>query len=115
MTIGAGDILLLDYPFTDHSGSKLRPALVVSSDAYNRGDDLVIVPINSVEPPTLEYSFPLRDTDPVFKDTGLRVSSYVKWTKPVTISHRVVSRKLGCLSNPVLSEVQAKLRSVFGG
>jgi hypothetical protein len=37
-----GDILLARYPFTDGSASKLRPVLVVSSDQYNVGDDLVV-------------------------------------------------------------------------
>ncbi len=111
----AGDILLIQYPHTDRSGSKIRPALVVSGDKYNRGDDFVIVPISSIEPKSLRYSFPILDTDKSFAATKLKKSSYVKWTKPYTISGMVVIRRLGCLPNSILSEVQAKIRGVFGG
>ena len=31
-----GDIVLADLPFSDASGSKVRPALVVQCDANNR-------------------------------------------------------------------------------
>ena len=30
-----GDVVLVPFPFTDQSGSKKRPAVVVSSAAYN--------------------------------------------------------------------------------
>lgn len=30
-----GDVVLPDFPFSDASGSKVRPALVVRADAYN--------------------------------------------------------------------------------
>src|SRR5215218_832719 len=30
-----GDVVLLDYPFSDGSGSKVRPALVIQADVYN--------------------------------------------------------------------------------
>ncbi len=29
MSISRGDIVLVDYPFSDRTGSKVRPALVV--------------------------------------------------------------------------------------
>jgi mRNA interferase MazF len=33
---GFGDIVLVPFPFTDQSGAKKRPAVIVSSAAYNR-------------------------------------------------------------------------------
>ena len=39
-----GDIVLVPFPFTDQSGIKKRPAVIVSSAAYNapRRDVLII-------------------------------------------------------------------------
>ncbi len=42
-----GDIVLVDYPFSDRTGSKVRPALVVQSDSLNnRIDDTILVAIS---------------------------------------------------------------------
>lgn len=35
-TYNFGDIILVPFPFTDQSTSKKRPAVVISSDAYNK-------------------------------------------------------------------------------
>jgi mRNA interferase MazF len=44
-----GDVLLVPFPFTDQSGVKLRPAVVMSSDDYNlRHTNLILAPITSV-------------------------------------------------------------------
>lgn len=36
-----GDIIIVEYPFTNRSGSKHRPALVVQSDAVSSRDVLI--------------------------------------------------------------------------
>src|SRR5712692_1859259 len=43
-----GEIVLLPFPYTDQSGTKRRPALILSTDAYNlRRTDLILAPITS--------------------------------------------------------------------
>lgn len=43
-----GTIILVPFPFTDQSTAKLRPAVVVSSNAYHRArQDLVLMPVTS--------------------------------------------------------------------
>ena len=112
--MNCGDILLVSYQFTDASGSKLRPVLVISVDEFNQGDDLIVTPISSAPSPMEPQVFSLPDTSPFFANTGLRRSSSVKWTKVLTISRRVVSRKLGRLPTGPLTEIQHKVRSLFG-
>jgi mRNA interferase MazF len=47
MTVSRGDIVLVDYPFSDRTGSKVRPALMVQSDVLNRRiDDTILVSIS---------------------------------------------------------------------
>ncbi|MCI0486973.1 MAG: type II toxin-antitoxin system PemK/MazF family toxin [Blastocatellia bacterium] len=36
MNARRGDIVLVDFPYSNHTGSKVRPALVVQSDVWNR-------------------------------------------------------------------------------
>ena len=43
-----GDIVLVPFPFTDQSTTKKRPAVIVSSDNYNRHrPDIVIMAVTS--------------------------------------------------------------------
>jgi len=113
MSVRCGQILLVSYPFTDTSGSKIRPALVVSADAYNQGEDFVVIPFSTVPPPDDRWALTFRDTAPGFGQTGLRGTSYIRWTKPMTISEKVVARRLGSLPSKILSEVQVKLQGMF--
>lgn len=43
-----GDVILVPFPFTDQSTSKKRPAIVISSDLYNRcKPDLILIAVTS--------------------------------------------------------------------
>jgi len=47
-TLSFGDVVLVPFPFTDQSGTKKRPAVVVSSQGYNtHRRDIVIMAITS--------------------------------------------------------------------
>lgn len=48
MRCSFGDIVLVPFPFTDQSGHKKRPAVIVSSDAYHASRaDYVIMAVTS--------------------------------------------------------------------
>ena len=43
-----GDVVLVPFPFSDQSASKKRPAVIISSDRYNKlSSDVVIMAITS--------------------------------------------------------------------
>jgi mRNA interferase MazF len=44
-----GDIVLIPFPFTDQSGTKQRPALVVSPSGF-AGEDIILCAITSQVP-----------------------------------------------------------------
>jgi len=48
-----GDVVLVPFPFTDQSTTKKRPAVVISSHAYNNErPDLIIMAVTSQIKPT---------------------------------------------------------------
>jgi len=108
-----GDVVLLNYPFTDDSAAKVRPALVVSADQFNQGEDVVVVPISSAPNLNDPYIYPILDKDAHFKDTGLRQTSCVKWTKPLAISKKVALRRLGYFATAHLSEIRTRIQTIF--
>ena len=106
-----GDIVLVPFPFTDQTGTKKRPAIVVSSAGYQaRRRDLVIMAVTSRKPATLALGeFEVAE----WKKAGLILPSVAK---PVltTIEKRLVIKKLGALQRADRESLQASLRAVLG-
>ena len=47
MMVQRGDVVLVDYPYSDRTGSKFRPCLVVQNDLNNqRLDDTILATIS---------------------------------------------------------------------
>ena len=68
-----GDIILLPYPFTDLSTSKIRPAVVISS-MHEKYNDLFVVPITSKVDDLISGEFIISE----WKKSGLNVISAIK-------------------------------------
>ena len=48
MKVRRGEVVLVDFPYSDQTGSKVRPALVVQADAWNqRLEDTILALITS--------------------------------------------------------------------
>mgnify|MGYP001558820838 CR=1 FL=1 len=48
MIVSKGDLLLVPFPFSDQSGKKVRPVVVVSNDNFNEtSGDLIVFGITS--------------------------------------------------------------------
>lgn len=106
-----GDTCLVDFPFTDGTGSKVRPALVISKEEFNRGDDVVILPISSIPDPADKFAVFIDASH--YSQAGLKCPSAIKWSKPVTVAKSVIRRRLGKIDNSLLSEVRAGLAKLF--
>ena len=79
-----GDIVVLSYPFSDFSGTKRRPALVV---ADLDGDDVILCQITS-QAKTDRYALKLEDTD--FTDGKLNTKSVVRPNKIFTADSNII-------------------------
>src|SRR3972149_203551 len=111
--MNCGWICLVEYPFTNGTGAKVRPVLIVAQDRCKHGEDVVVVPISSRPEPDDPFSIFIDDSSPVFRDTGLRRSSAVKWSKPFTVSKSLLLSKLGILRPSLLNQVHAELIGLF--
>lgn len=108
-----GDIVLLEVPFTDLGGSKVRPALVLSSDEVNRGRGCIIVPISSKAQNPRAWDVVVRPTDPDFPRTGLVCLSVFQCDKVMALSQSLAKRWLGC-AHSYMSAVERLVRSAMG-
>ena len=111
--IARGDIVLTRFPFTDLSGSSVRPALVVSMPLV--GDDLVLAGISSVvRGSAIPTDLKVATTHPEFPLTGLRVTSVFRLHKLAAVESKVVIRRLGQIGPKFQADVDRILRIVLG-
>jgi mRNA interferase MazF len=103
-----GSIVLARFPFTDLSGDKRRPALVISRD-NDRRPDLVVCFITSVQ-----RSGPDMAAIPMTGGTGLKVTSLVRFDKLATLDRSVIAGKIGAAPADWLHAHQAVFFGVFG-
>ena len=103
-----GSIVLARFPFTDLSGDKRRPALVVSR-GNDRRPDLVVCFITSI-PRNGPDMAPLSATP----GTGLKVPSVVRFDKLATLDRSVITGRLGVAPPAWLAANRAVFFGVFG-
>ena len=103
-----GSIVLTRFPFTDLSGDKRRPALVVSRD-NDRRPDLVVCFITSVP-----REGPDMAAIAATPGTGLKIPSVVRFDKLVTLDRAVIAGKLGAAPATWLTAHRGSFFGVFG-
>ena len=108
-----GDVVLTRFPFTDLTGSRLRPAVVVSQGQI--GEDLVLAAISSVVRGNVAPTDCLIEgTHPEFPVTGLQVTSVLRMHKLAAVERSVIVRRLGRLGPILQAEADRLLRTVLG-
>lgn len=96
--------------FTDRSGSKLRPAVVLSSDEYNRRTPDVL--IASVTGNLSAIPHPGDHRIKRWKASGLLKPSLAQ-TKLATVEATIIRRKLGQLDEEDLATLSHGLREAL--
>lgn len=105
-----GSIVFVSFPFTDLSGAKLRPALVISRENEHR-DDVVLAFVTSRPSATWRTdSVAIAPT----AANGLRVASFVRFDKLVTLHKGLVLGKAGDAAPDWLVAAKSACHGVFG-
>ncbi|CAN5685421.1 type II toxin-antitoxin system PemK/MazF family toxin [soil metagenome] len=98
-----GDVVVLPLPFSDLSGSKRRPALVL---ADLPGDDILLCQITSQQTKD-PYSVSCIETD--FVSGYLPSDSYIRPFRIFTADKQIIIRKAGTVKSPVVNRVIQKI------
>lgn len=109
-----GTIILVPFPFTDLTSTKVRPALIVSkTDAMTK--DLILAFITSRgQQQNKQACFPLETTQKHFKKTGLKVDSFVHFDKLATLNKKLILGELGLLDKELIKKAKPIFNKVFG-
>ncbi len=102
------DVVVAEFPYSDMSGSKRRPALIVSN---MQGDDYIICQITG----TIRDQEPNKvalPRDALIGDT-IRVDSYIRPGLLMTVRSRCIASKIGRLPADKIQEVKKMLCRIF--
>ncbi|MCJ7494267.1 MAG: type II toxin-antitoxin system PemK/MazF family toxin [Deltaproteobacteria bacterium] len=105
-----GDIVLVDFGFSEGTGSKKRPALIISSDNYHKGRQEVIVVAITGNIKRVLFGDTKIDK---WKEVGLIYPSLVTGIIR-TIKDSMIIHKLGTLLQQDFQKVQKNLGKAMG-
>jgi mRNA interferase MazF len=110
--MNGGEVVLVDWPFSDLSGSKLRPAVVVQADFLNGlVDDTIYVKVQGHS-----YGIPGTEValDPAAESaSGLLKLSYASCKDLLTRDQALIHHTLGVLSDAAVAQIEASLKTVL--
>ena len=107
-----GDVVEVDWTYSDLSGTKVRPAIVVQADFLNGLiDDTILVKITGSR-----FSIPGTEVelDPA-KETGSGLTKvcYASCNNVVTRDQTIIGPVIGYVSDAVMQQVEACLKVVL--
>jgi len=105
-----GDIVLVDFGFSEGIGSKKRPTLIISTDNYRKGREEVITVAITGNIKRVLFGDTKIDK---WKEAGLVYPSLATGIIR-TIKASLIIRKLGTLLKQDLQNVQKNLRKTIG-
>ncbi len=100
-----GDIVLITFPFTDLSGSKLRPAVIIAETVHDLTVCFITTQIQWQESTDLQIL-----PTPI---NGLKKPSLIRTSKIATLEKTLAKGLLGQLSAFEVEELNIKLRIMF--
>ncbi len=114
ITYRRGHVIVVNVPFTGQMGTKPRPALVVSDDAFHaKLLDVIVCPISS-QP--RYYQHPGVGDHPLkyWKAVGLHHPSTVRISNLLAVEKKLIKHVLGVLHADDIAHIEQGLRQAFG-
>ena len=116
MNVQRGDIVIVDYPYSDQIRSKTRPALVVQSDIWNqRFDTTIIASITSSHHRRVgaatQYLIDVATADG--QQTDLRLNSIVQCENLLTYNQSRIRNVIGSLSDSAMQQIDTCLKAAL--
>ena len=106
------DIVLVPFPFSDLSGQKVRPVLILSNDAYNQQSaDVVVCGLTTNLSPA-PYSIIIEVTD-VEQPGTLRHKSKIKVDTIASLEQSILIKQIARLKLPVFKQVVTEVKDLI--
>jgi len=105
------EILLVPFPFSDQSGRKVRPVIVVSNDSFNnRSEDVIVVGVTSNIAKD-KYSLGLSNND--LEEGRLFTKCSIKAENILRLEKGLVIKKIGKINKIKFNEIIALIDKII--
>jgi len=106
-----GDLLLVPFPFSDQSGKKVRPVIIVSNEDFNEfSEDVIVVGVTSNLSKN-RYTLGLSDKDlaegKLFGDSCIKVENILRLDKDLVV------KKIGKINQNKLKQTISLLFNII--
>lgn len=105
------DILLVPFPFSDQSGKKVRPVLVLSNDSFNAQTDDILVCALTTTLKKNSYSLFIEKND--LEEGILYQPSCIKIENLLKLNKYLILKKIGALNTSTFQSVKNILFTLF--
>jgi len=104
-----GDIILTEFPKTDFSKGKLRPALVFALMPGRYEDALLAMISSKTHQFVVGFDVLIRENDSAFSQTGFMSTSVIRLSRLATVEKRIIVAKLGEVDRDRLTVIYDRL------
>lgn len=110
-----GDVVLVPFPFQDRPGEKIRPAVVVQSDAENRrlANTILAMITGNLDDAGQSTTVLVDPLTPTGAGSGLFGPSLIKCYNLTTMRQRRILHILGHLSDALMQQVNQALKATL--
>ena len=106
-------IVLLDFPYDNLSGSKIRPAYCLTDPVGEHRQIIFALITSRIPAPLLTTDLVLDSAHPDFAKSGLRKPSTLRLNHLITLRRSMIQRRLGELSLETHSQLVEKLAELI--
>jgi mRNA interferase MazF len=111
MTLKQKELVLLPYPFSDQEGSKVRPALIISNNSFNKkSEDCIMIPLTTV---IKEVPYSVLINQENLTSGKLLKPSRIRIDKIFTIRQSLVRMKIGVINDSTFKEIKSEISKIF--
>ena len=106
-------IVLINFPFDDLSGIKLRPALCLTDFISEHRHIILAFITSNLNNATEITDLIIEKTNVDFEKTGLKVPSVIKMHRLITSSDNIIQKVIGFLPESYHRNVDGKIKLLF--
>lgn len=110
-----GQIVLTPFPFTDLTGAKLRPVLMLRQASRRFDDWLVCMVSSQVQQIETDFDEVITPSDADFSTSGLKASSVLRLSRLAVLDGALLLGNIGAIDDARLKRIRQRLADWIAG